>query len=70
MDINILDLIILITDNIMNRTGIDTKTWTIVYSPKETDDVLLIEETEEQIKKMSYSEVVELIKKYINKLIK
>ena len=54
----------------MNRTGIDTKTWTIIYSPKETDDVLLIDETEEQVKKMSYSEVVELIKKYISKLIK
>jgi len=54
----------------MNRTGIDLKEGVIIYSPKETDDVLLIEETKEEIKEMSYKEVMELIKKYVNKLIK
>jgi len=53
----------------MNRTGIDLKEWVIVYSPKDSDDVLLIDKTEEQIKEMSYKEIIELIKDKLKNLI-
>ena len=51
----------------MNRTWIVD--WKIVYTPKENDDILFIEETKEVVEKLSYKEVMELIKKYINKLL-